>query len=149
MCNKGTNIIFIEDNIIFIEYRVNSFIKLDEFVLDVSPGNEHFYNLLMVLGSLSPLKIKILLLLAHLYPKRINATELTLLLGYSKNSRIIYRGVLDELQQEQLISIDKISSKKFSIQLDINNPITINLSELCIEFGEDYSRNLINFLEGS
>ncbi|MHA2403390.1 MAG: hypothetical protein ACXADH_10405 [Candidatus Kariarchaeaceae archaeon] len=70
-----------------------------------------FYRLLMVFSSLEPLKLKILLILAHLSPQRVSASELTMLLGYSKKARTIYRGVLDELQADGFIIVEKLTPK--------------------------------------
>ncbi len=110
-------------------------------------NNYNYYKLLLIISSLTPLKTKILLILSHISPKQLTATELTALLGYSKSSRIIYRGVLDELEKDQLIKLVKISKKKYSIQININHPMMNILNELSYEFGEDYSQRLLDILE--
>ena len=105
-----------------------------------------FYRLLLVISSLETLKTRILLVLSHLYPKRLNATELSLLLGYSKKSRALYRGVLDEMEQEELLSIERITQKHFSIQLNNKHPLMQELIELCLAEGESQTNNLIDKL---
>ncbi|MCY3411264.1 MAG: hypothetical protein INQ03_06445 [Candidatus Heimdallarchaeota archaeon] len=113
----------------------------------MQPESKIYYQLILVLGSLTPLKIRILLLLSHLSPTRVSATQLTALLGYSKKSRIIYRGVLEELEEEQFIDIERISKKKFSIQINLNHPLMKELVELCFDFGETYTDNLLDMME--
>lgn len=127
---------------------MNSLFILENYSDSVSNLEENNYHLLFILGSLTPLKIKIILILAHISQMRLTATQLTALLGYSKNSRVIYRGVLDELVLENYIKLEKISSKKFSIQLNLNHPLMNTLNELSYQFGENYSITLENMLEG-
>ncbi len=117
-------------------------LSIDQMVYDQSK----FYQLLMVFTSLEPLKLKILLILAHLSPQRISASELTMLLGYSKKARIIYRGVLDELESANYIIIDRIKTKHFSIQLSPHHPVMADLIELAINEGEEYTDNLSKML---
>ena len=108
--------------------------------------DESIYNLFLILGSLNPLKIRIITILSHIFPERISATQLTYLLGYSKNSRIVYRGVLDELENEEFLVIDKITKKKFSLQLNKNHPAMNLLIEMCFIHGEDTATNYFDIL---
>ncbi|MHA2169131.1 MAG: hypothetical protein ACXAB7_04485 [Candidatus Kariarchaeaceae archaeon] len=105
-----------------------------------------FYRLLMVFSSLEPLKLKILLILAHLSPQRVSASELTMLLGYSKKARTIYRGVLDELQADGFIIVEKLTPKHFSIQISHQHPVMAELIELVINEGDHYSDQLNRML---
>ena len=109
--------------------------------------SENDYRLLMVLVSLSTIKAKILLTLSHLYPQRVNGLQLTQLLGYKKKSRILYRGILKELEDEGLIEKINISSKEYSIQINTENALMKSLIELSISYGDEYSDDLYNFLE--
>lgn len=109
--------------------------------------DQRYYRLLLVLSSLEPLKIKILQVLAHLSPNRISASELTILLGYSKSARTIYRGVLEELEQDGFIVLEKLTPKLFSIQIANQHPLMNTLVELAIEYGESYSQQLHQALE--
>lgn len=116
-------------------------------VLDQSLNDpSKMYQLLMNFASLEPLKIKILLILAHLAPQRVTATELTLLLGYSRKARTIYRGVLDELEQAGFIIVDKITPKRFSIQISQHHPLMSFVIELAIDQGELYTNTLLDLL---
>ena len=117
-------------------------------ILIVHPDELNYYMLLLVLGTMTPLKINILMILSHLNPRQLTATQLTELLGYSKNSRVIYRGVLDELSGDNLILIEKVTTKKFSIRLNTNHPQMRRLHELCISHGEEMTTSLENILEG-
>ncbi|MHA2251744.1 MAG: hypothetical protein ACXAD7_15375 [Candidatus Kariarchaeaceae archaeon] len=105
-----------------------------------------FYRLLMVFSSLEPLKLRILLILAHLSPQRVSASELTMLLGYSKKARTIYRGVLDQLQEDGFIVVDKITPKHFSIQISPHHPVMAELIELVIDDGDEYTNQLVQLL---
>lgn len=105
-----------------------------------------FYRLIMVFSSLEPLKLKLLLILAHLSPQRVSASELTMLLGYSKKARTIYRGVLDELERDEFILVEKITPKHFSISINQHHPIMGELIELAINEGESYTDQLTTML---
>ena len=100
----------------------------------------------MVLSSLEPLKLKILQALAHLNPQRVSASELTLLLGYSKKARTIYRGVLEELENDQFIIVDRLTPKHFSIQISPKHPLMAILIEVAVNQGEEYSSSLHQIL---
>ncbi len=109
-------------------------------------SDERYYRLLMVISGLEPLKIKILQVLAHLSPQRVSASELTMLLGYSKKARTIYRGVLDELEKDEFIIIDRLTPKHFSIQISPHHPLMVMMIELAIKVGEDYTTRLHQLL---
>ncbi len=115
-----------------------------EYVETVSKefSEERYYRLLMVLSSLEPLKLKILQVLAHLNPQRVSASELTLLLGYSKKARTIYRGVLDDLEKDSFIIVDRLTPKHFSIQISPKHPLMSILIEIAVNQGEEYSSEL-------
>ncbi|MCE7736679.1 MAG: hypothetical protein GPJ54_17485 [Candidatus Heimdallarchaeota archaeon] len=107
---------------------------------------ERYYRLIMVISSLEPLKLKILQVLAHLSPQRVSASELTMLLGYSKKARTIYRGVLDELEADEFIIIDKITPKHFSIQISPHHPLMGLMIELAFNIGEEFTQRLHQLL---
>lgn len=116
---------------------------IDEAVTERSK----FYQLMLVFSSLEPLKLKILQVLAHLSPQRVSASELTILLGYSKKARTIYRGVLDELEQTNFIVIDRITPKHFSIAINQHHALMSHLIELVLGEGEQYTNSLLDTLE--
>ena len=119
-----------------------------DYVIDQAVSERSkFYQLMLVFSSLEPLKLKILQVLAHLSPQRVSASELTILLGYSKKARTIYRGVLDELEQNSMIIIDRITPKHFSIAINQHHVLMSNLIELALGEGELYTNSLIDALE--
>ena len=107
---------------------------------------KRYYRLLMVISSLEPLKTKILQVLAHLSPQRVSASELTMLLGYSKKARTIYRGVLDELEGDEFIVIERITPKHFSIQISPHHPLMGLMIELAFNIGEEFTQQLHQML---
>lgn len=96
------------------------------------------YELLLLLSTLGANKIRAILILAHLYPKAITATQLSTLLGYSMKARTIYRGILDNLQERELIFLDKLTPKVASIRLNHENNLLKRLIDLTKSHGEDY-----------
>ena len=100
------------------------------------------YELLLLMSTLGANKIRVILILAHLYPKAITATQLSTLLGYSMKARTIYRGILDDLQERELIFLDKLTPKVASIRLNHENPLLKRLIELAKSYGEEYYKVL-------
>ncbi len=96
------------------------------------------YELLLLLSTLGANKIRAVLILAHLYPKAITATQLSTLLGYSMKARTIYRGILDDLQERELIFLDKLTPKVASIRLNHENDLLKRLIDLAKSYGKDY-----------
>ncbi|MCE7749828.1 MAG: hypothetical protein GPJ51_15685 [Candidatus Heimdallarchaeota archaeon] len=96
------------------------------------------YELLLLLSTLGANKIRAVLILAHLYPKAITATQLSTLLGYSMKARTIYRGILDDLQERELIFLDKLTPKVASIRLNHENDLLKRLIDLAKTHGKDY-----------
>ncbi|MCE7738415.1 MAG: hypothetical protein KAU62_11200 [Candidatus Heimdallarchaeota archaeon] len=96
------------------------------------------YELFLLLSTLGANKIRAVLILAHLYPKAITATQLSTLLGYSMKARTIYRGILDDLQERELIFLDKLTPKVASIRLNHENDLLKRLIELAKSHGADY-----------
>ena len=146
MCKFSTISIFNVNFLYLLRVRLNILYDLVELELTSSNKDQGLYRLLLVIGSLAPLETNILLILSHLSPKRLTATQLTQLLGYSKNSRVIYRGVLDKLALDEFITLEKVTTKKFSIQLNISHPLMNMLTELSFDYGDDYSNNLQDIL---
>jgi hypothetical protein len=99
---------------------------------------KHDYELLLLMSTLGANKIRAVLILAHLYPKAITATQLSTLLGYSMKARTIYRGILDDLQERELIFLDKLTPKVASIRLNHENALLKRLIELTKSYGDDY-----------
>ena len=96
------------------------------------------YELLLLLSTLGANKIRVVLILAHLYPKAITATQLSTLLGYSMKARTIYRGILDDLQERELIFLDKLTPRVASIRLNHENVLLKRLIDLAKSQGHEY-----------
>lgn len=114
----------------------------------VLTGSDDMYRLIMVLSSLDSLKVNIIITLSHIAPKQVSGTELTKLLGYSPKARTIYRGVLEELEEMDLIKVTK-SQHTYSISANRSHPIMSELMDLALEHGADFTNNLLDTLEGS
>ena len=98
------------------------------------------YDLLMVLAGQNTLKRRIIITLAHLYPKAVSAAQLTKLLGFSGKAGSRYRGVLDHLVNDQFILVDELTPKLKSIRINHQNRLMQHLLELCQKHGEKTQR---------
>ena len=106
------------------------------------------YELMLLLSTLGANKIRSILVLAHLYPRAITATQLLVLLGYSMKARTIYRGILEDLQNRDLIYLDKLTPKVASIRLNHDNPLLKRLIDISEKYGENYQNVIKKLLEG-
>ena len=107
-----------------------------------SEVEKHDYELLLLMSTLGANKIRAILILAHLYPKAVTATQLSTLLGYSMKARTIYRGILDDLQERGLIFLDKLTPRVASIRLNHENVLLKRLIDLTKSYGDDYLKVL-------
>ncbi len=110
-------------------------------------AEKHNYDLLLLLSTLGSNKIRAILVLAHQYPKAVTATQLSMLLGYSLKARTIYRGILDDLQERDLIFLDKLTPKVASIRLNHENPLLKRMIDLAQKYGEKYLEVIEDVLE--
>jgi hypothetical protein len=110
-------------------------------------AEKHNYDLLLLLSTLGSNKIRAILVLAHQYPKAVTATQLSMLLGYSLKVRTIYRGILDDLQERDLIFLDKLTPKVASIRLNHENPLLKRMIDLAQKYGEKYLEVIDDVLE--
>jgi len=81
------------------------------------------YDLIIAFSSYTELKRKILLCLAHIYPKAVSGAQLSNMIGYSGQARTLYRGVLDRLKEDNVILLDKLTPKLYSIRINHNHPL--------------------------
>ena len=98
------------------------------------------YELLLLLSTLGANKIRAIMILAHVYPKAVTATQLSTLLGYSMKARTIYRGILDDLQERELIFLDKLTPKVASIRLNHENELLKRLIDMAQNHGKEYQK---------
>ncbi|MHA1168903.1 MAG: hypothetical protein ACTSP4_09520 [Candidatus Hodarchaeales archaeon] len=104
------------------------------------------YQLIMFLSSIEIIKVKILLVLAHIYPKPVTGSLLARMIGYSNQANSIYRGVLPFLEREKLIVIEKPSKKYYLIRINHDHPLMFQLIQLAARHGEKLSLRLFKSL---
>jgi len=107
---------------------------------------EEMYDLLIGFASLSELNRKILLCLAHIYPRAVSGVQLTRLIGYSGKAKSLYRGVIQRLTEEQLILRDKLTSKLHSLRINHHHPIAKTLITITAKHGQKLREMYENLL---
>lgn len=95
------------------------------------------YELIQLLASLNDTRRSIIIALAHIYPKSVSGVQLSRLIGYSGKSRSLYRGVLSNLQEDEMIMIDQLTPKLYAIRINPEHPLLRVLVDLCREHGEE------------
>ena len=103
----------------------------------------------MLLTSLSEIKRRIVLALAHLAPKAVSGIQLTMLIKYSGKSRTLYRGVLDELASDGLILADKLTPRLYSVRTNHENPLMQVLTDLTKNYGMELRTLYTKMIEKS
>jgi len=86
-------------------------------------NSQQMYDLILAFSSYTELKRKILIALAHIYPKAVSGTQLSKIIGYSGKARTLYRGVLNRLKEDNVILVDKLTPKLFSIRINHNHEL--------------------------
>lgn len=107
------------------------------------------YKLFMIFGSLDLLKIKIILTLTHIFPKQISCAKLSNLIGYSKQARSIYRGVLPDLEKKGFITISRNQKNSYRVSINYDNPLMLHLIQLTAKHGYKTSMELTKALSKS
>jgi hypothetical protein len=95
------------------------------------------YDLLMSLLSLSEIQRRILISLAHIYPRAASGIQLITLIGYSGKAKSLYRGPLERLEQEELILVDRLTPRLHSIRVNHLHPLVAYLLELIEAHGTE------------
>ncbi|MDO8124267.1 MAG: hypothetical protein Q6364_07810 [Candidatus Hermodarchaeota archaeon] len=88
------------------------------------------YDLIMSLLSLSEIQRRVLISLAHIYPKAASGKQLITLIGYSGKAKSLYRGPLERLEMEELILVDRLTPRLHSIRVNHLHPLIEFLLEL-------------------
>ena len=95
-----------------------------------------FYELFLFFQSLNDLKRKIIMVLGHVYPKKVTINQLAELSGYSSVSKYFHKTkVLKILEEEQMIRIDVINKRIHLIDLNTENPLLFKFTMLCDDVG--------------
>ena len=109
------------------------------------------YQLIMTFSDLSPVETRILILLCHIYPQRVNGLQLTQLLGYNKKSRIIYRGSGGDSPLVILEGMNFLTKVKnggeYQICVNTSHPVIQTLVDLSGSWGIDYCEELDHHLK--
>ncbi len=100
----------------------------------------------MLLSSHNVLRRNIILALAHIYPKSISGVQLAKLIGYSGQSKTLYRGVLKHLSEDQLILVDQLTPRMYAIRINHEHPLMKSLIELCKKYGQDLRKIYLDAL---
>jgi hypothetical protein len=109
----------------------------------VTITSEEVYDLIVAFSSYTELKRKILLCLAHIYPRAVSGAQLSTLIGYSGQARTLYRGVLDRLKDDNVILLDKLTPKLYSIRINHNH----RLMQLLLDVVQAHGMQLKNEFE--
>lgn len=103
---------------------------------------------MMLLQSLDEIRRSIVMSLAHIYPKKVTATQLSLISGYSVKSKYLYKSkAIAFLGEEGLIKVERIGKRLMLVQLNHENPLLQHLVELCLEDGHKITESLLSLLE--
>ena len=106
------------------------------------------YNLLLTLHSYNTAKRKVLLTLAHIYPRSVSGTQLAKMTGYSTKANVLYRGPIEELETDKLILVDRLTPKLYSIRINHEHPLMNLFIELSREAGEEIRTQFLEFIDG-
>ncbi|MFX1491309.1 MAG: hypothetical protein ACFFBU_03555 [Promethearchaeota archaeon] len=105
------------------------------------------YDLVMSLLSLSEIQRRILISLAHIYPRAASGTQLITLIGYSGKAKSLYRGPMERLEAEELILVDRLTPRLHSIRVNHLHPLIGYLLELIQAHGKKTMELYIQALE--
>ena len=113
---------------------------VDEIQEEIRNLLRDIYDLFMGLESFNRKKRLALLKLAHLFPKSLTTADLRLVMEYSDNTSLSYvRNEIKELEDANLIIINKYKDKKLPFQVQINHDHRImRLLIALTSFGKDY-----------
>ena len=98
------------------------------------------YELVQLMSSLNETQRAILLALGHVYPRSVSGVQLSRLIGYSRKSRSLYRGVLIHMQEDGMILNDELTPRLHAIRINSEHPLLSVLIELCRRYGKDTSK---------
>jgi hypothetical protein len=113
---------------------------VDEIQNEIKGLLRDLYDLFMGLESFNRKKRLALLKLAHLFPKSLTTADLRKVMEYSDNTSLSYvRNEIKELEDANLIIINKYKDKKLPFQVQINhNHKIMRLLIALTSFGGEY-----------
>ncbi len=112
-----------------------------------SLNSTEVYELIVALNSFDSLKRRLLIVLAHIYPRAVSGIQLARLAGYSTKANALYRGPLKSLQEDSIVLVDKLTPRLFSIRINHEHPVMSLLVKLCMEHGQEIRIQLESLLE--
>ena len=117
--------------------------------IENSLSNEEIYELFLYLQSLDDLKRALLMVLLHVSPKELTTSQLTELAGYSKSSKYIFKSkVLESLESEGSIEINRPYQRLLLIRLNPNNKLLQKFSLLCQQEGKSLTESFLEKILG-
>lgn len=100
-------------------------------------SDEEIYKLFLIFQGFDDIKRSILMVLLHIYPKEVTASQLAELSGYSAKSKYIFKsGALEMLEKEKIIEISRPVKRLMLIKLNPENKLLIKFAELCQKEGK-------------
>ena len=102
----------------------------------------------MAFLSLSEIQRRILISLAHIYPKAASGKQLITIIGYSGKAKALYRGPLERLEKDELILVDRLTPRLHSIRVNHLHPLIAYLLELIQAYGGKTKELYLRALEG-
>ncbi|MHA1992392.1 MAG: hypothetical protein ACW981_07155 [Candidatus Hodarchaeales archaeon] len=115
--------------------------------IDIEITSDEIYELFLLFQSLDEISRSVVMVLTHIYPKKVTGTQLSQLAGYSKQSKYIFKsGVLESLEQERIIEIIRPTKRLLLIQIDTEHSLLIKFAKLCELKGKILSERLLKKL---
>ena len=101
-------------------------------------SNKEIYQIFLLLQSFDEIKRSIIMVLVHIFPKEVSASQIANLAGYSTRSKYIFKsGALEMLEKEKIIEIAKPAKRLMLIKINSENKLLIKFSQLCQVEGKD------------
>lgn len=105
---------------------------------------KEIYELFLFLQSLDDLKRSFVMVLAHVYPKELTTSQLTQLAGYSRSSKYVFKSkVLDSLESEGIIEINKPYQRLMLIKMNPDNALLMKFILICQKEGQKITEELL------
>ncbi|MFX1293491.1 MAG: hypothetical protein ACFFD2_01340 [Promethearchaeota archaeon] len=122
---------------------------IDEIQSEVRNLLRDIYDLFMGLESFNRKKRLVLLKLSHLFPRTLTTTDLRKVMEYSENTSLSYvRNEIKDLEEANLIIINKYKDKKLPFQIQINhNHKLMRLLIALTSFGTEYKEMVTGIVE--
>lgn len=109
-----------------------------------SLSDDDIYDLFLLFQGLDEMKRSILMVLLHIYPKEVSATQIASLSGYSSTSKYIFKsGALEMLEKENLILISRPAKRLSIIKINPEHELLLKFSALCQRKGKDLQELLL------